>query len=82
MCSMHEMRDCIQSIQKLEWKGKLVDLLMTGRIILKTELKDARCDMDWILVTQDTDWLWTFVSIVMNHEVLCKVEFLEYVSDC
>jgi len=42
---------CIQIIQKLVWKGKLIDLLMTGRIIFKTELKDARCDvMDWILV--------------------------------
>jgi hypothetical protein len=73
---------CIHIIQKLVWKGKLVDL-MTGRIIFKTELKDARCDiMDWILVAQDRGWLWTFVSMVMKREVLCKVEFLEYVSDC
>jgi hypothetical protein len=56
---------------------------MTGRIIFKTELKEARCDiMDWILVALDRDRLWTFVSMVVNLEVLCKVEFLEYVSDC
>lgn len=74
---------CVQIVQKLVWKGKLVDLLMTGRIMFKTELKDARCGiMDWILVAQDRDQLWTFVSMVMNLEVLCKVEFLEYVSDC
>lgn len=48
---------CIQIIQKLVWKGKLVDLLMTGRIIFKSELKEVRCDMDWILVAQDRDWL-------------------------
>jgi hypothetical protein len=74
---------CIQITQKLVWKGKLVDLFMTGRIIFKTELKEVRCDiMDWILVAQDRDRLWTFVSMVVKLEVLCKVEFLEYVSDC
>jgi len=74
---------CIQIIQKLIWKGKLVDLLMTGRIIFTTELKEVRCDiLDWILVAQDRDQSWSFVSMVMNIDVLCKVEFLEYVSDC
>ena len=32
-------------------------------------------------MAQDADRLWTFVSMVMNIEVLCKVECLEYVSD-
>ena len=75
---------CSQIIQKLVWKGKLGEHLhITGRIIFKTELKEIRCDlMDWILVPQDRDRLWTFVSMVMNLEILCKVEFLEYVSDC
>jgi hypothetical protein len=48
-----------------------------------TELKEVRCDiLDWILMAQDRDQLWSFVSVVMNLDVLCKVEFLEYVSDC
>jgi hypothetical protein len=55
---------------------------VTERIIFQAELK-VKCDViKWLFVVQYRDWFWTFVSMVMNLKILCKVEFLEFMSDC
>lgn len=74
---MHEMRDVWSDYPKTGMEGEVSR--PTHNWEVNTEV---RCDiMDWILVAQNRDQLWSFVSMVMNLEVLCKVEFLEYVSD-
>jgi hypothetical protein len=45
------------------------DLGIDGRIILKWICKFRHASMDWIHVTQDSNWFCTLVNTVMNLQV-------------
>jgi hypothetical protein len=59
-------------VGKPEEKRKLGrPMHMGGRIILKLRIKNCleKRVLDWIDLTQDTDWLRDFVEVVMNFMV-------------